>query len=104
MKTAFDVVKPSVVSRILTLTGVHGAFVAQFGFDSIWPSQTVSRFPFCVQFDRPEPLSCFEPWTHQFLHFYEGDMMCCFFPFGLRFSVPLWPPVCFFRGMRHTLT
>ena len=28
VKTAFDVAKPSVVSRILTLTGVHGQLTA----------------------------------------------------------------------------
>ena len=57
VKTAFDVAKPSVVSRILTLTGVHGhptaAVLAEMqdvrGSASFENSETEFRYSRCIR-------------------------------------------------------
>ena len=51
VKTAFDVAKPSVVSRILTLIGVHGhltaALLAEMQDSVLRRSETEFRYPRC---------------------------------------------------------
>ena len=57
MKTAFDVAKPSVVSKILTLTGVHGHLTAALlaemqdvrGSASFENSETEFRYSRCFR-------------------------------------------------------
>ena len=66
VKTAFDVVKPSVVSKIHTLTGVHGHLTAALlaGMQDVRGSacfekrETEVRYPRCIRQGGVEALCC----------------------------------------------